>query len=867
MKRSLFLLLLSIMVVSISAQNLTKPDDFFGFKPGSDRMLFTYEKLIDYLKTLDSQSDRLKLIEIGTSPMGKPMYIALISSEQNIRNLDRLKEINKKLALDFTMSESEKSDLVNEGKVFVLGTLSMHSSEVAPSQALPLIAYDWVTTTDPSKLKILNDVVYMVVPNHNPDGMDMVVDHYNKYKDTKYESTSYPGVYHKYVGHDNNRDFIVLSQTDSKAISSLTSTTWFPQVMVEKHQMGSTGPRYFVPPNSDPIAENIDPELWTWNGLFGQNMINDMTAKGLTGICQHSIFDNYWPGSTETCLWKNVISFLTEAASAQVAKPIFVEPTELNANDKGLAEYKISTNMPAPWLGGWWRLGDIVQYEIESTASILNSASLFKDRILAFRNEICKREVKKGQTQAPYYFIVPENQSDKSELVELVNLLKEHGVDVSKLIADFILNGVAYKKGDIVIPLAQPFRSFIKEVMETQKYPERHFTPNGELMEPYDITSWSLPLHKGLKSNQIDARNLEFEKNFEKIVGQYSLSNNKDNFEYAVLTSTNNESYKLVFEALNSGIKVDRCANDFEMDGVTIPAGSFIIKKQDKLIELLKTSTFPILYTDKTPSISVNPVLLPRIALVESFMHDMDAGWTRFVLDSYSIKFTILHPKDFEATELSKNFDIIIFPDEDASILKDGKAKRGEQYYISNVPPEYAKGMGTKGFENLMNYINLGGTIISWGESTALFEGTLTIKDKTTSEEFRLPFRNEGEQLTKKGLQCPGSLVKMDVLQNHPISWGVPNPIGVFYRGTQAFSTSIPNFDMDRRVIGYFEEEKTLLSGFMVSEKLLDNKSALIWVKKGKAQFVLMGFSPIFRASVAGDYKFLFNSILLPKIQ
>ncbi|RPH34460.1 MAG: hypothetical protein EHM93_00055 [Bacteroidales bacterium] len=867
MKKSILMLVISLMVTSIFSQSISKPEDFFGFKPGTDRMLFTYEKLVDYLKVLDNQSDRLKLIEIGTSPMGKPIFMALISSEQNIRNLDRLKDINKRLALDYLLPEADRSGLVNEGKVFVYATLSMHSSEVAPSQALPLIAYDWVTSNEPSKLEILNDVVYMVVACHNPDGMDMVVDHYNKYKDTKYESTTLPGVYHKYVGHDNNRDFIVLTQTDSKAISEITSTSWLPQVMVEKHQMGSTGARYFVPPNHDPIAENIDPKLWTWNGIFGQNMINDMTAKGLTGICQHTLFDNYWPGSTETCLWKNVISFLTEAASVQVAKPIFVEPTELSVWGKGLSEYKISANMPAPWPGGWWRLGDIVQYEIESTNSILNTASIYKDRILTFRNDICKSDVKRGQNQAPYYFIVPENQQDKSEMVELVNLLKEHGVEVSRLSNDFTLNGINYKKGDIVVSLAQPFRSFIKEVMEPQKYPERHYTPGGELIEPYDITSWSLPLHKGLKSIQIDTRNLDFEKQIEKINGKFTLANNKENFEYAILTSTSNQSYKLVFEALNNSIKVDRCANEFDINGVKVPAGSFIIKKQDKLIELLKTSTFPIVYVDNIPSINLNPVPLPRIALVESYMHDMDAGWTRYVLDSYAIKYTQLRPKDFETTELSKNFDIIIFPDEDASILKDGKTKRGEQYFQSNLPPEFSKGMGTKGFESLMNYIALGGTVISWGESTALFEGALTIKDKTTSEEFRLPFRNDGDQLAKKGLECPGSLVKINVLGNHPISWGVPKTIGIFYRGAPAFSTSIPNFDMDRRVIGFFEEENTLLSGYLKNEKLLYNKSALVWVKKGKAQFVLMGFSPIFRASSAGTYKLLFNSILLPKIQ
>ena len=247
-------------------------------------------------------------------------------------------------------------------------------------------------------------------------------------------------------------------------------------------------------------------------------------------------------------------------------------------------------------------------------------------------------------------------------------------------------------------------------------------------------------------------------------------------------------------------------------------------------------------------------------------MQAMDAGWARYVLDTYSVKYTILRPSDFETSELSKNFDLIIFTDQAASIIKEGKMKRNNEYFSSNLPPEYLKGMGQKGFENLMNFINTGGNIISWGESTGLFEGTLTIKDKTSSEDFRLPFRNDGDQLAKSGLDCPGSLVKMDIIQNHPITWGLQNPIGIFYRGAPAFSTSIPTLDMDRRVLGFFEEDHTLLSGFMTGEKQLYNKSALIWLKKGKSQFVLFGFSPIFRASMAGNYKLLFNSILLPKL-
>ena len=369
MKRILLVATMLVSLLGMMAQSgsITKPADFFGIEPGSDRNLFTYEQLIQYLEQLDGESPRLKLQEIGNSPMGKPMYIAFISSEENIKNLEALKEINRELALNSTLEKDKLKGMISEGKVFVLATLSMHSTEVGPSQSSSLIAYDFATTTDEKKLGWLNNVVYMMVPCHNPDGMNMIVENYKKNRGTKYEGASLPQVYHKYVGHDNNRDFVILTQDDNRAIARIYNQTWFPQVMVEKHQMGSTGTRYFVPPNHDPVAENVPAGVFHWGGVFGQHMATDMTAEGLAGVSQHYVFDDYWPGSTETCIWKNVIGFLTEAASARTATPIYIEPTELRVSGKGLSEYKKSINMLLPWEGGWWRLGDIVEYEIVST--------------------------------------------------------------------------------------------------------------------------------------------------------------------------------------------------------------------------------------------------------------------------------------------------------------------------------------------------------------------------------------------------------------------------------------------------------------------------------------------------------------------
>ncbi len=867
------LVLFESSAIVLAAAQMKTPEQHFGFKPGAERMLFTYEELTAYLQLLDAASPRLKMQEIGFSPLGKKMYLALFSAEENINNIESLKIINKKLALEANLPESEKKDLIKNGKVFVLATLSMHSDEVAPAQSAPLIAYDLVTTDDEKKLAILKDVVYMMVPCHNPDGMDMVVNYYNKTKGTKYEGSSLPGVYHKYVGHDNNRDFVTLSQSDNRAISDIFSSSWFPQVFVEKHQMGYSSARYFVPPVHDPIAENIDAGVWNWTWIFGSRMVTDMTKAGLAGVSQHYLFDDYWPGSTETCIWKNVIGMLTEAASCQYAKPIFVEPNELRASGKGLAEYKKSINMSLPWTGGWWRLSDIVQYEIVSTMSILNTAFLFREEILKFRNDLCQREVKRGQSEPPYYFILPLEQHDKSELVALANLLLAHGVKIFQLTEPYIFDHRNYQPGDIVVPLAQPFRPFVKEVLEEQQFPVRHYTPSGQIIEPYDITSWSLPLHRGVKSIEIKERSEKFEALLSEIKGNYSLAQTAaQKTDMAIFPVENNESFKAAFTALKNGLLVERIEETAKVGKNKISQGSFVVQvtenNQAEMQQLLDELNILPVYDDGTTAIKKKPVPLPRLAIVETYFHDMDAGWTRFVLDSYRIPFTVLRPGDFEKSDLAKNFDVIIFPDQNKSILMEGKYKSDGDYHITSYAPEYTKGIGKKGMEKLMTFLVGGGIIIAWGESVNLFSGPLEIKiSKEEKEDFELPFRNISETVKKAGLSCPGALMKINLIKDHVLTLGMEESVGVFFSGEPVLATSMPNFDMDRRVIAKFPEKDMLLSGYCEKEENLSNKSAMIWLKKGKGQLVLFGFSPQFRASTNATYKLLFNSILLPKIR
>ena len=160
--------------------------------------------------------------------------------------------------------------------------------------------------------------------------------------------------------------------------------------------------------------------------------------------------------------------------------------------------------------------------------------------------------------------------------------------------------------------------------------------------------------------------------------------------------------------------------------------------------------------------------------------------------------------------------------------------------------------------------INNGGTVISWGQSTDLFTGLLEITEGDSAGEFTLPFANGADQARRDGLNIPGSLVRIELMKDHPLTYGMPASMGVFYRGNPLFTSTIPRFDMDRRVIGRFPKKEILMSGFCEKEELLAGSPAMLWIRKGRGQMVLYSFNPQFRASTQGAYKLLFNALFLP---
>lgn len=867
-----------------TATELRTSEAVLGFEPGADRRLVDYGQLVGYLEDLAAASDRLELLEVGRSPLDRPMYVLFASVPQNLERLDELRTINRRLALETDLTDAEREELVQAGRTFVMATLSMHSTEVGPSQSLPAYAFELATTDDPAVRAQLAKVVWMIVPCHNPDGMDMVVDHYRSTLGGEYEGSSLPGVYHRYVGHDNNRDFVTLTQADTRVISALYSTGWYPQVLVEKHQMGRTGPRYFVPPNHDPIAENVAGEMWHWIRLFGAGMSRDMGAAGHRGVATGWLFDNYWPGSTETSLWKGVVSFLTEAASAKVATPVFVEPTELRVGGKGLSEYAISVNMPEPWAGGWWRLGDIVEYELTTFRSILATAARHSEEILRFRSRLAAAEVERGRTEPPFFYVLPADPEDRGARQRLVRLLREHGVEVRRTTRPVEVSGRTVDAGAVVVPLAQPYRAFVKEVLEAQRYPVRHYTPDGEVIRPYDIASWSLPMHHGATAWALDAPAPDLERVLEPLPTGKPWTDLEAVTQvpagaYLAWMPGDVDGYREVFAALQLGLDVRRTDGETTAGGRRLPAGTFVIGgEQAALRGLALAAVVPPVVLEQAPEVETVSLRNPRVALVETWFHDMDAGWTRFVLDSFGVDHEVVRPGDLRDADLGA-FDVIVFPDADPGVLTAGRyGDEDSGYWRGAYPPQYREGMGRAGLAALTTFLRDGGTIVSWRRSTGLFTDGLTLPsasgddssgtdDPVGGETLPLPVRDVTESLDERGLYVPGSWLRVRALEGHPLTWGLPADAGVFSRGGPVFATSIPVLDTDRRVVLHHPDgEDLLLSGYAENAELLGNRPVGVWVRVGRGQLVLYGFNPQFRSSTPATYPLLFNALLLPGV-
>ena len=818
-----------------SAATIPTPSEFLGMSVGADKTVADYRQILAYFKALDTASPRVELEMLGKTTLGEELFLAAISSEANIANKKRLQELARKIADPRGLSEADAEAVVREGKVFLLITCNIHSTEIGASQMAMEWAHALATAEDAETKRRLDDVVLLLMPSINPDGQVMETEWYRKNLGTRYEGGRLPWLYHHYVGHDNNRDWFMLTQKETQAVTRAVYHEWFPQVWLDEHQMGQTGPRIFVPPYAEPVDPDIHPLVWRDVNLIGANMAFRLEQKKKSGVIYGYVFDAYWPGGTKnTAWWKNISGLLTEVASVRFATPVRVEANELSGGGKGLVEYGVQTNFPNPWPGGTWRLRDIMDYERIVSDAILETcaerrADFLRNALARARDAIASF----GPTDA---FRIPAAQRDAAGAARLAALLAEHGVELSRA-AD----------GDVYVPLAQPYGRFVSELLTPQRYPETKLVPGKDIVRPYDVSSWTLPLMMGVhvERTALPARLSPWTSE------AAALPSLPLDAAGVALAPGSPETFRLVNAGVRGGqARIARAATS--AGGREWPAGTVFLDPAAAKAAGAKAVAGQSWRVVPALPAETEPLRAPRVGVYKPWLASMDEGWTRFVLEQYGFEPKTLDNKAVRAGSLNAAYDAIVLPDVTKEVIATGKPRHdeGAMRYFPELPPEYAGGLEKEGAAALKSFVEKGGTLVA-----------LSSAAEYVIDELALPVRNALAR--GSDFAVAGSLLRAEVRGDHPVTYGLPTEVAVFQDEALAFDTALPGPELERRVLASYPaaHQDVLLSGWIRGPEAIARKAAAVALSYGKGKVVLLAFRPQHRAQTPGSFPFLFGAL------
>jgi hypothetical protein len=893
----------------LAQQKITTPKEQFGFDIGDDYQLVNYTQLVEYWKKLEQESERMKLVRIGRTAEGRPMMMAIITSSENHRSLQRYKEIAKRLALAEGLSDREARELASEGRAVVWIDGGLHATEILGSQQLVQLVFEMVSQDNAETLRILDDVILLVVCT-NPDGLELVVDWYMKEADPEKRTTrGIPRLYQKYIGHDNNRDFYMVTQPETEAINRVLYIEWFPQIVYNHHQTGPAGCVLFAPPFRPPFNYNCDPLVATETELVGAAMHTRFVAEGKRGATMRSGagYSVWWNGGLRTTVYfHNMVGILTETIGNPTPIKIpFLPQKQLPHND-----------LPFPVAPQDWHFRQSVEYSLTADRAVLDVASKNREDFLFNIYSMGKNSIERGsrdhwtirpdmvkeieerieedkaqmegegrfrgyplkyyemlhdpQRRDPRGYIVPSDQPDFLTATKFVNTLIKNGITVLRATKSFQVEGKSYPSGSYVVKTAQAFRPHILDMFEPQDYPDDIPCPGGPPNPLYDNAGWTLAFQMGVEFDRLMDG---FEGPFERIEGQAKppagkVMERKGAAGY-LLSHEVNDAFLAVNRILCKGKEVYWLKKQFQMNGKSYPSGTIYIPQESVSIDELKRMAEEIGLnfeaTESRPKDEAYRLQPMKIGLWDQYGGSMASGWVRWLLEQFEFPFEVVFPQALDADNLSEKYDVLIFvsgaiPESDTE--RPGRYRSFTQPKPEEIPPEYRPCLGrvtvSKTVPQLKNFLHQGGTILAIGNSTCLgyhlglpIEDALVEKQKDGTE----------KSLPRDKYYVTGSILRANVDKDHPLAYGMYEQVDVFFRFSPVFRLKPEAALQGVKAVAWFGEGHLLRSGWAWGEHYLNGGVLAVEATVGKGKLFLFGPEITFRAQPHGTFKFLFNGI------
>ncbi len=841
---------------------ITRPEEFFGFQLGSDRKMARWDEIVQYFELLDAESDCIEVRNMGETTEGNPFLLTIISSSENLRQLEKLRQINLDISDPRGIDEEEVQNLISEGKAVVCQTMSMHATEIGGTQMAPKLAYELLGAKDGETQRILDNVIFLMVPCFNPDGQIMVADWYQETLGGEYEGTRLPWLYHKYAGHDNNRDAFMLNLRESQYVGSILFTDWKPQAYQDHHHMGSYGARFYVAPYCNPIHPHADPLIWREHAWFGSHMAYKLEEAGCQGVLNAAQFPGWGHlGFHWITAYHNVAGMLTESASANLASPLYIHPDQLDApGAPTMPEYEAQTNFPSPWEGGWWHLRDIVKQKKVAARALLDICARYKDTVLHNAYLKAKRQISRGKQEEPGAFIIEPRQHDPLTADELVRLLLAQGIEVRRAEEEFEVDGRVYPAGTHAVFLQQPKRGLIRTLLERTEYPDNYWTRTRDgSPRVFDTATDTVAEFMGVQVSTTCSTP----------VGEFTAIDTlktsaavvRSGQQGYILDPRLNLAHAAASRLCEQGTAVWRLDEPVQMGDDSLPAGAFYIPADGADEQLLQEVACD-LGVDFWPAAEcpecARRTSRLRLGIYQRYWGgNADEGWTRFILDNMDFPYQTITDDRIRRGALKEDFDVIILPhDRKAMIVDitavDDDSRLGKylKWRAEDVPPEYRSGIGKEGVRALGEFVDRGGRLVA-------FDGACEV----AIDACGLKMENAVKGLDSSEYLTHGSTLRAEVDTGDPLAYGMPPKPLVFSWDSAVFTIHEALRAQRYRVVARYPDEDILQSGRLVGEDKIAGKPGMVAAYAGDGEVVLIGFRPQHRAQTHGTYKLLFNCL------
>ena len=883
---ALTLALTLLLSPATAAAQTQTPEQFFGFRPGTAGELARYPRVVEYLQHLAQTTDRVKFEALGRTTMGNDYVLAIISAPQNLAKLDRLTAITRRLADPRGLSDGEARALIQEGRPFYFLYATIHSTEVGNGQAINIIAHRLATDTSPATREIVDNAVLLLVPSQNPDGQHLVIDHWYRTKGTSLNRV-YPDLYHKYVGHDDNRDWFMFTQVETRLNIEKVQNRFRPQISHDMHQQGALGTRIFVPPYQDPYDPNVHPLVAMGQTTVGQAMAQALLAEGKEGVTWNAQYD-LWTPARQYMVYHGQPRILTEIASVNLADP-FVNPA---GRDVPLGPQEVRNNFPVPYSKSEWTLAQIVDYGV--TAALAGVRHVAKYRTTWLENFYKVHRDQVNWSGAPYAFVVPAAQRDPMAAKELLEILDFGDVELHRAAAPFTAGGRPYAAGSTVIKVAQPYGGFAKTMLEKQVYPDLRLFPGGPPKPPYDVTGHTLGMLMGVEVDPIEK---PFEASLElmKVVAPAPAPMPPRPKHAYLVGPESNAAFKAVAELQKANVPVYRAAKAFESDGRPFAAGTWLVAPTPaaaKILEAVSKDTgLAVFGADRAPGVDgfrLKPGT--RIGLYRG-ANLMPGGWLLWLFEQYGFNHQVVTAQDF-AGDLHAKYDVIVLP----SGLTKARIVNGLDPVRHDTEWAWAYGVGEAGWTKLAAFVKNGGTLLAIGSAVETARELLDLPIEKALPEAPPRFGRSGAGQTDRGPQvpasdverqlreaftsparlmqtlrdrvadpeslfyCPGSLLQNEFDTEHPVAFGMPAAWPVFFESDQAYRIR-PGFDVEADVVARYPRADILRSGWLLGEEYLRDQANVVAFAVGRGTAVTFGSQIDFRTQPRATFKLLFNAM------